>query len=89
MSHARQKIRDAVVTLITGLTTTGTRVYDTKLYNLDPTEDLPGLVVYTKHESSERSDFSPNNYYRELEVVIEGYAETNSAVENPLDTISL
>ena len=45
MSHARQKIRDAVVTLITGLTTTGTRVYDTKLYNLDPSEDLPGLVV--------------------------------------------
>lgn len=53
MSHARQKIRDAVVTLITGLTTTGTRVYDTKLYNLDPSEDLPGLVVYTKmnHQS--------------------------------------
>ena len=89
MSHARQKIRDAVVTLITGLTTTGTRVYDTKLYNLDPSEDFPGLVVYTKNESSERSDFSPNNYYRELEVVIEGYAETNSAVENTLDTISL
>ena len=31
MSHARQKIRDAVVTLVTGLTTTGSRVFDTRL----------------------------------------------------------
>ena len=77
MSHARQKIRDAVVTLVTGLTTTGSRVFDTRLYNLEPSE------------SSERSDFSPNNYSRELEVIIEGYAETNSLVENVLDTISL
>ena len=84
MSHARQKIRDAVVTLVTGLT-----VFATRLYNLEPSEDLPGLVIYTKNESSERSDFSPNNYSRELEVIIEGYAETNSLVENVLDTISL
>ncbi len=89
MSHARQKIRDAVVTLVTGLTTTGSRVFDTRLYNLEPSEDLPGLVIYNKNESSERSDFSPNNYSRELEVIIEGYAETNSLVENVLDTISL
>ena len=89
MSHARQKIRDAVVTLVTGLTTTGSRVFDTRLYNLEPSEDLPGLVIYSKNESSERSDFSPNNYSRELEVIIEGYAETNSLVENVLDTISL
>ena len=89
MSHARQKIRDAVVALVTGLTTTGSRVFDTRLYNLEPSEDLPGLVIYTKNESSERSDFSPNNYSRELEVIIEGYAETNSLVENVLDTISL
>ena len=48
MSHARQKIRDAVVTLVTGLTTTGSRVFDTRLYNLEPSEDLPGLVIYKK-----------------------------------------
>jgi hypothetical protein len=89
MSHARQKIRDAVVLLITGLTTTGSRVFDTRLYNLDPDVNLPGLVVYTQNETSERSDFSPNNYSRELDVVIEGYVETNSTVENTLDTISL
>lgn len=89
MSHARQKIRDAVVTLLTGLTTTGSRVYDTRLYNLEPSENLPGLVVYTQNESSQRSDFSPNNYARELDVIIEGYAETNSSVENSLDTIGL
>ena len=83
MSHARQKIRDAVVLLLMGLPTTSGRVYDTRLYNLEPAENLPGLVIYTQNETSERSDFSPNNYYRELDLIIEGYVETN------LDTIAL
>ena len=73
MSHARQKIRDAVVLLLMGLPTTSGRVYDTRLYNLEPAENLPGLVIYTQNETSERSDFSPNNYYRELDLIIEGY----------------
>jgi len=89
MSHARQKIRDAVVLLLMGLPTTSSRVYDTRLYNLEPAENLPGLVIYTQNETSERSDFSPNNYYRELDLIIEGYVETNSSVENNLDTIAL
>ena len=42
MTHVRQQIREQVVTLCTGLTTTGARVFDTRLYNLDPSENLPG-----------------------------------------------
>ena len=55
MSHVRQQIREQVVTLCTGLTTTGSRVYDTRLYNLDPADNLPGLVIYTQSESSTKS----------------------------------
>jgi len=89
MSHVRQQIREQIVTLCTGLTTTGTRVYDTRLYNLDPADNLPGIVIYTQNESSEKSTISPSTYERELEVIIEGYAQANSNIEDTLDTISL
>jgi hypothetical protein len=87
MSHVRQQIREQVVTLCTGLTTTGSRVYDTRLYNLD-SDDLPGLVIYTQNESSTKSTLSPSTYERELDVLIEGYAQANNDIEDTLDTIS-
>ena len=87
MSHVRQQIREQVVTLCTGLTTTGSRVYDTRLYNLDA-DDLPGLVIYTQNESSTKSTLSPSTYERELDVLIEGYAQANNDIEDTLDTIS-
>ena len=87
MSHVRQQIREQVVTLCTGLTTTGSRVYDTRLYNLDA-DDLHGLVIYTQNESSTKSTLSPSTYERELDVLIEGYAQANNDIEDTLDTIS-
>jgi len=47
MSHARQQVRDAVVTAVTGLTTTSTRVYASRVY---PHDSLPSLAVYTLEE---------------------------------------
>ena len=88
MSHVRQQIREQVVTLCTGLTTTGSRVYDTRLYNLDPADNLPGLVIYTQSESSTKSTLSPSTYERELDVLIGGYAQANNDIEDTLDTIS-
>lgn len=43
--HRAEQIVAAVVTKITGLTTTGARVYRGRLYPLQPTE-LPALLVY-------------------------------------------
>ena len=49
MSHVRKQIRDAVVTALTGLSTTGSRVYKSRIYPLE-TGKLPGLAIYTKSE---------------------------------------
>jgi hypothetical protein len=45
MPHRREQIMDAVVTAVTGLTTTGTNVFRGRAYPLGEAE-LPGLLVY-------------------------------------------
>lgn len=88
MAHIRQQIRDRIIADVTGLATTGANVYDSKLYNILQGE-LPALAVYTQNESSEISTIAPNvTLDRELEVIIECYAEANENIENTLDTIA-
>jgi hypothetical protein len=88
MAHIRQQIRDRIIADVTGLTTTGANVYDSKLYNILQGE-LPALAVYTQNETSEISTIAPNvTLDRELEVIIECYAEANQNIENTLDTIA-
>ena len=56
MAHQRKTIRDNVITTLTGLATTGSRVYNTRILpNLE--SNLPCLNVYTISESSEEIDF--------------------------------
>jgi hypothetical protein len=86
MAHARQTIREKIVTNITGLGLTGSNVYDTKLYNLTQS-NLPALVLYAESESSEMSNFTSNTLDRNLDVVIEAYCEQNDQIEDKLDTI--
>ena len=50
MSHVRQQIRDRILTICGGLTTTTTHVYNTRLYALIPESNLPALLVYTQTE---------------------------------------
>ena len=88
MAHIRQQIRDRIIADVTGLATTGANVYDSKLYNILQGE-LPALAVYTQNETSEISTIAPNvTLDRELEVIIECYAEANQNIENTLDTIA-
>ena len=51
-NHIRQQIREQFATQITGLTTTGSNVHQSRVYNLE-TGDLPAIIVYTKSEDSE------------------------------------
>lgn len=88
MAHIRQQIRDRVIADVTGLATTGSNVHDTRLYNFTQ-GNLPALAVYTQNETSEISTISPTvTLDRELEVIIECYAEANQNIENTLDTIA-
>jgi hypothetical protein len=89
MTHVRKQIRDNVVTTVTGLTTTTTKVYRSRVYPI-ASGKLPGLCVYTQSESIESATLTrPRTKMRTLDVVIEGYALANSNLDNTLDQISL
>ena len=88
MTHARQQIRERVAGDVTGLTTTGSRVYQSRIYNLEKT-DLPCLLVYSKNEDSERDTFrGTNGLARNLSIVIEGYQKGATNLDDSLDTIA-
>ena len=88
MTHARQQIRERVAVDVTGLTTTGSRVYQSRIYNLEKT-DLPCLLVYSKNEDSERDTFrGTNGLSRNLSIVIEGYQKGATNLDDSLDTIA-
>ncbi|MEY2654030.1 MAG: hypothetical protein RLZZ524_1058, partial [Pseudomonadota bacterium] len=50
-NHLRQQIREAVAGAVTGLTTTGARVYQGRVYPLEDAQ-LPGLTVSSLAEVS-------------------------------------
>jgi hypothetical protein len=89
MTHVRKQIRDNVVTTVTGLTTTTTKVYRSRVYPI-ASGKLPGLCVYTQSETVESATLTrPRTKMRSLDVVIEGYALANSNLDDTLDQISL
>jgi len=86
MSHLRQLIRTNIVSAVTGLATTASRVYPSRIYPLEQGK-LPGLCVYTSNESVEYATISlPRRQERRLQVTIEIYASATSSLDNTLDT---
>jgi len=86
MAHVREQIRTAAVASLTGLTTTGSRVYDSRNFPLDKSE-LPGLCVYTLSEAAEVAT-NDGLVQREVQLVIEGYAEAAADIDGTLDDIA-
>ncbi len=88
MAHVRQTIRERIVTDITGLATTGTKVFDTRIYPLTSAE-LPALIVYARDEDIEYEDLKPNRTQRrDLSIVIEAHAKATINLEDTFDTIA-
>lgn len=85
MAHQRKTIRDQVITYLTGLTTTGSNVFNSRVYPNEQSK-LPLLNVYTLSESSELDAIG--RLLRSVDLVVEGFASANSSIENTLDTIS-
>lgn len=89
MAHVRKNIRDNVTTTLTGLTTTGSRVFQTRLFPL-ATAKLPGLCIYTRSETTEYATAGkPRTQLRELEVLVEAYVKGTSSIDDTLDTIAV
>ena len=87
-NHVRQQIREYCGTTLTGLTTTGSNVYESRVYTLQE-DTLPSLVIYTKSESSEPIVIGTDRVMsRELSVVVEAYCKATSNFDDTIDTIS-
>ena len=86
-NHIRQQIRERVGTVLNGLTTTGSNVFETRVYPLENT-NLPALVIYTKDETSEPLVISTDRVMsRELELIVEIYVKQTSNFDDEVDKI--
>ena len=87
MAHLRQSIRERIATDVTGLSTTGSNVFQSRVY---PVEDgsLPCLLVYTTSEESEVTEMaSPRPMTRFLNVIVQGVVGATTP-DDTLDDIS-
>lgn len=87
MSHARQQIREHLVSILTGLQTTGTRVSSSRTH---PHTDLPDLTIYTLDETVLRTGATIGGIVlREVSVAIEARAKPTDAStpDNAVDQI--
>ena len=86
-NHLRRQIRERAATTLTNLTTTGTNVFQSRIYPME-SAGLPGLCIYTQEESVEIQTIgSTRTVYRELSLIVEGYATASSDLEDTLDLI--
>jgi hypothetical protein len=87
MAHYRQQIRERVATTLTGLTTTGSNVFQSRVYPIEENK-LPCLLIYTKDETSEPLAMSPpRSIEKVLNLVVEAYVKTNNDFDDTIDTI--
>jgi hypothetical protein len=87
MSHVRQQIREQVATTVTGLSTTGSNVFQSRVYPLQDS-NLPALLVYSISEDS-NADVMGSTLVaqRDLNLVIEGYVKATANFDDTVDTI--
>lgn len=86
--HVRTQLRDAVVTAVTGLATTGASVFASRVYAVQLSE-LPALLVYqASDEVVERTMHSPPTVTLAVEIVIRGVAKAIASLDDTLDTIA-
>ena len=89
MAHVRQQIRSQIVTTLTGLTTTGTNVFASRIFPLEQTK-LPALCIFTKSEATEFDTITlARSVNRVLDVAVEAYVIGTANYDNTLDNIAV
>lgn len=85
MPHARQTIREAAASKVTGLTTTGANVFQSRM--VPQSTALPCLLVMTDAE-----EIAPGAFERQLErrltLTVVGVAKAGATLDDNLDTIA-
>tara|TARA_R110002033_G_scaffold45198_1_gene88473 strand:- start:53 stop:490 length:438 start_codon:yes stop_codon:yes gene_type:complete len=84
MAHARQQIREQLVTTLTGLTSTASRVYDTRIYNH---AQLPSLTIYADQDTVDLEQSTGTQHWHDLQLRVEARAKAKDGVEDAIDTI--
>lgn len=89
MAHVRKSIRDNITTTLSGLTTTGSNVFQTRLFPIEESK-VPALCIYTKSEQTEYETLTrPRTQMRALEVMVEAYVKGTASLDNTIDTIAV
>lgn len=73
-NHLRRQIRERVGTTLTGLSTTGSNVFQRRMYPME-SAGLPGLYIYTQNEEvSIDAMGATRTVGRDLKLIVKGYA---------------
>lgn len=87
-NHLRRQIREAVAAAVTGLTTTSTRVFQSRVYPLEAS-DLPALLVVAEVERTQAVTIhAPRGLQRTLAVDVIGIARATADLDDTLDLIA-
>ena len=87
-NHLRRQIRERAASTLTGLSTTGSNVFQTRVYPME-SAGLPGLCIYTTDETVELSTIgSIRTLFRRLDLMVEGYAKASANLDDSLDQIA-
>ncbi len=88
MAHIRKQIRDAVVTALTGLASTGSNVFPMRVRPVDDSK-YPALLVYTLAERSQPGDMGhPRDLDRNPLIAIEAITGGDT-FDDDLDQIAV
>ena len=88
MSHVRRQIREAAATALTGLATTGARVFQSRLRPLRDA-DLPCLLVNTDDEEIDTLTIGSHpTQERQLALKVRAVAKDASDLDDTLDGIA-
>ena len=88
MAHVRRQIREAAAAAVTGLTTTGSRVFQSRIHPLRDA-DLPCLLISTDDEQIDASNaVMGGELERELTLTVRGVAKANADLDDTLDGIA-
>ena len=80
-NHLRRQIRERVATTLTGLSTTGSNVFQSRIYPME-SAGLPGLCVYTQEESVGIQSMGGTRNVKEVEVAMAGDIEINNLAQD-------
>lgn len=83
--HAHKQIRSGLVTKLTGLTTSGSRVYANRVHPM-AAANLPGLRIYLASEDADPLTIhTPHAQDRRLAAVVECCAKASATLDDTLD----